>query len=505
MTMDPVPPAGAVPPAGPVPPSRPELAASSGPRLPRLRIDPGSRRFGPGGRALLAGSPRRLLRLSDTGAAILDRIGSGQALEASPARTALVDRLLDAGVLHPDPTAGAGVTAADVTLVVPVRNRAGGLESLLESVLAAADRPVAIVVVDDGSTDPAAVRAVAARAASAAEQVAIEVVRHEQSRGPAAARNTGLQRVGTSLVAMVDSDCRVGSDWLAPLLGQFADPRVGLVAPRVSSRAMPRGGLGGVLASYETLRSPLDLGRHRARVAPSTAVSFVPSAAVLARVGVLAELGGFDEQMPTGEDVDLVWRMVGEGHRVRYEPSSVVEHEPRTSIPGWLAQRAGYGRSAAALNRRHPGRVAPVVMGRWSAVVWGLVAAGAPLPAAAVVAATTVGVVRALPDLPARTTAGIAIGGHLAAGRQLARAMVRDWWPVAVGLSVFSPRTRRVLALASCTTVVRAWRAGVDRAHPEISPSAFAALALLDEVAYGTGVWIGCFEQRSLRALLPSA
>lgn len=494
MTTDPAP-----------PPGQEQLLSPVRSRLRRFLVDPGSRRFGPGGRVMLAGSPRRLFRLSEAGAAIVDRIGTGRALVDSPARSELVDRLLDAGVLHPYPTAAEGAASvADVTLVVPVRDRAGGLESLLESVLVADDTPVAIVVVDDGSTDPDAVRAVVTAAATA-DGVAVELVRNEQPRGPAAARNTGLRRVATSLVAMVDSDCRVERGWLAPLLTQFADPRVALVAPRVRSREMSRVGLGGVLASYETLRSPLDLGRHRARVAPSTAVSFVPSAAVLARVGVLAELGGFDEQMPTGEDVDLVWRMVGEGHRVRYEPSSVVEHEPRTSIPGWLAQRAGYGRSAAALNRRHPGRVAPVVMGRWSAVVWGLVAAGAPLPAAAVVAATTVGVVRALPDLPARTTAGIAIGGHLAAGRQLARAMVREWWPVAVGLSVFSPRTRRVLALASCTTVVRAWRAGVDRAHPEISPSAFAALALLDEVAYGTGVWIGCFEQRSLRALLPSA
>lgn len=492
MTTDPAP-----------PPGQEQLLSPLSSRLRRFLVDPGSRRFGPGGRVMLAGSPRRLFRLSEAGAAIVDRIGTGRALVDSPARSELVDRLLDAGVLHPYPTAAEGAASvADVTLVVPVRDRAGGLESLLESVLVADDTPVAIVVVDDGSTDPDAVRAVVTAAATA-DGVAVELVRNEQPRGPAAARNTGLRRVATSLVAMVDSDCRVERGWLAPLLTQFADPRVALVAPRVRSREMSRVGLGGVLASYETLRSPLDLGRHRSRVAPSTVVPYVPSAAVVARAGVLAELGGFDEQMSTGEDVDLVWRLVDDGHRVRYEPSSAVHHDPRTALRGWLAQRVGYGRSAAALNRRHPGSVAPIVIGRSSAAVWGVFVAGGPAPAAAVVAVTTVGVVRSIPDLPARAAAGVALSGHLAAGRQLARTAVREWWPIAVGLSVFSRHARRLLAVAVGVSVVQAWRSGVDRDRPEISPPAFAALAILDDAAYGVGVWIGCIEQRSFRALLP--
>ncbi|MEI2697077.1 MAG: glycosyltransferase [Microthrixaceae bacterium] len=224
MTTDPAP-----------PPGQEQLLSPLRSRLRRFLVDPGSRRFGPGGRVMLAGSPRRLFRLSEAGAAIVDRIGTGRALVDSPARSELVDRLLDAGVLHPYPTAAEGAASvADVTLVVPVRDRAGGLESLLESVLVADDTPVAIVVVDDGSTDPDAVRAVVTAAATA-DGVAVELVRNEQPRGPAAARNTGLRRVATSLVAMVDSDCRVERGWLAPLLTQFADPRVALVAARGSA------------------------------------------------------------------------------------------------------------------------------------------------------------------------------------------------------------------------------------------------------------------------------
>ena len=76
---------------------------------------------------------------------------------------------------------------------------------------------------------------------------------------------------------------------------------------------------------------------------------------------------GFDESMRVGEDVDLVWRVAEAGHPVRYEPRVVVEHETRPGFGRWLAQRFGYGRSGAVLAARHPDRLAPVVVSRWSA------------------------------------------------------------------------------------------------------------------------------------------
>ncbi len=485
---------------------------------------------------MLAGAPRRLLRLSAAGAAILDRIGAGEALESSPARSELVERLLDGGVLHPDPSSGEGgpdpsdvPRPADVTLVVPVRDRAAGLKALLESVLRADEQLASIVVVDDGSADPVEVPAAvdAARGTalpanadagpSSSELIPVSVVRHDRPCGPAAARNSGLARVTTPLVAMVDSDCTVEAGWLAPLLALFTDPRVAIAAPRVRSSRGPRvrpslgvepqrgagRGISSALAGYEAMSSPLDLGRRRSRVAPGTAISYVPSAALIARTEVLAEFGGFDERMTTGEDVDLAWRLIEQGHRIRYEPSSTVAHEPRTTLRTWATQRFGYGRSAAALDRRHPGRVSPIVLGRWSAAVWGLAALGAPASAAVVAAATSVAVARSMPDLPPRVAAGVALGGHLAAGRQLARASVREWWPITLGLAATSRRARRLLAIAAAASVLESWRSGTDRESPEISLLSFAALSILDGLAYGTGVWVGCFEQRSLRALLP--
>src|SRR4029079_460923 len=122
-------------------------------------------------------------------------------------------------------------------------------------------------------------------------------IRMGTNRGPAAARNAGLAKVDTPLVAFLDTDVEAADGWLEPLLGYFDDPRVALVAPRV--RSTPRSGH---LAMYESARSPLDLGDEAARVAAGTRVSYVPAAALVVRTEALRAIGGFDETLRVGED-----------------------------------------------------------------------------------------------------------------------------------------------------------------------------------------------------------
>ena len=57
-----------------------------------------------------------------------------------------------------------------------------------------------------------------------------------------------------------------------------------------------------------------------------------------------------------GEDVDLIWRLVDAGWRVRYDPRVVVAHDDGRR----LVKRFHYGTSAAPLSLRHPGRLAPL-------------------------------------------------------------------------------------------------------------------------------------------------
>lgn len=464
----------------------------------RYRLDRSVRRR-QRGRVLLGGSPTRLVRLTEAGAELVRRIAAGDEVRSTRGVDALVGRLLDAGMLHPDPSrADAPFTVSDVTLVVPVRDRPHELSRLLDALHDTA-AGAAVLVVDDGSAVPVG------------ERPGTRVVRHDTSRGPAAARNAGAAAARTALVAFVDSDCVPTDGWLEPLLGHFADPRVVAVAPRIA--ALPPSGRApspGTLEGYEQVRSPLDLGGEPGRVSPGTRISYVPAAALVVRAEELARLGGFDESMRYGEDVDLVWRFVAEGHRVRYEPRSVVHHEARATLRDWLHQRVAYGTSAAELDRRHPGSVPPVVVSPTSAALWALAALGHPVLAAGVGAGTLVMTAQRLPDVHPLDAARLGATGHLAAGRQLAVAVVRDWWPLALPLAMVDRRARRLTAAAVGVTALgayaqhrRAERSGDAMVGQLPRPAAFVGLALLDHAAYGAGVWLGCARRGSLRALLP--
>src|SRR4029078_6240242 len=91
----------------------------------------------------------------------------------------------------------------------------------------------------------------------------------------------------------------------------------------------------------------------------------------------LRGLGGLEEALRVGEDVDLVWRLVDAGWRCWYVGDEAwVTHAPRDGILEALRQRVQYGTSAAGLDARHPGAVSPVSVSGWSVAVWAAAALG---------------------------------------------------------------------------------------------------------------------------------
>ena len=460
------------------------------------------------GRVVIGGDPVRLMRLTEVGAAnITAWVADGlDAIAPTAAVSALIDRLVDSAVLHPF---ASGSERPTPPVVVPVRDRPDALGRCLGALIASGVGD--IVVVDDGSIDADAHRRIA-------DEFDAELVRRDGPGGPSAARRAGVaavrgragvgRRTDSELVAFVDSDVEVAIDWLDPIMGLFDDDRVALVAPRVRHRTGRR-----LVDRFEAYRSPLDLGADPAPIVAGTRVSYVPAAALVVRVAPFEEIGGFDVDMEVGEDVDLVWRLGAAGWRCRYEPRSEVVHVGRSKWAPLLHRRFDYGRSAAALDERHPGELAAVVGSPWSFAVVTLAAVGHPVLAGATVASTSWTLRRRLESLsahgePTRSTvaARLVLTGHLSVARQIARATVRPWFPVSlIGgalLTAAGPRgrsLRRALSVAAVAGPLEEW----VRRRPAIDPARWVAMCLADDLAYSVGVWAGCLGGRRPGPLLP--
>jgi mycofactocin system glycosyltransferase len=395
-----------------------------------FRLQPDARtRWSEGGRVLDGGAPWRLLRLSARGATVARDLLAGRPV-GGDGDGALARRLVEAGLAHALPPVLA--TPMSVTVVVPVRDRAGELDDCLKGL-----EGLDVVVVDDGSADGAAVAAAATRHGA-------RMVRREIPGGPAAARNAGLRAVGADVVTFVDSDCRVATSTIRALMRHLGDPAVAAVAPRVR----PAGD------DVDGRRSPLDMGDQAATVAPGARVSYVPTTAVVIRRAALLAVGGFDESLRYGEDVDLCWRLGMAGWSVRYDPRVVVRHVEPASLTRSLARRFHYGTSAGPLARRHPGALR-------GPSLQGLVA---PLTLARMRRGEGVA-------LPADVQRRVARTAPVSTATGLVRWATPLWCPPAAAL----------------------WE-GPRR----------ALVSVADEAAYGVGVWWGCLRARTLEPLLPA-
>jgi mycofactocin system glycosyltransferase len=291
-----------------------------------------------------------VLRLTPAGTALAHALLTGT--RVSDRRSGLMARrLLDAGLAHPTPPAG----TVELEVVVPARDRA----DLLDACLASLDG-LAVTVVDDASRKSGAV-------AEVARGHGAQVVLRARNGGPAAARNTGVEATTAQVVAFVDSDAVVDPEVLRQLAAHLSDPAVAAATPRVDDPL-------------------LDMGAQPANVKPGSRVSYVPATVLVVRRTAFDDVGGFDEALRYGEDVDLVWRLIERGWSVRYDPTVSAAH----SCDNRLARRFAYGSSVGPLSQRHVGALrGPALAGMLAPLrIRTFLRTGLPATAAVQIAAT---------------------------------------------------------------------------------------------------------------------
>lgn len=432
------------------------------------------------GRVLVGGSPLRAVRLSPRAEAM---VGNREVRVTDAASATLADRLIDANIAVPVLMPGDRAEVTDMTVIVPVRDRIEQLNRTLAGL-----SNLKVIVVDDASRDARAIAGVARRHGA-------EIVRLDHNVGPAAARNAGLARVSTPYVAFVDSDVRVAAGTLLGLTAHFADPRVALVGPHVRGQAVnarPRW-----FERYEERSPALGLGDRAGVVRPGAAVAWLPSACLVGRKERLLGVGGFDARMRVGEDVDLVWRLVAAGDRVRYDPAYGARHDARPSLAAWMGRKFTYGTGGAALAERHPGNTVTAILSPSMGVAALALLARRPWSVPVALAGTARGVqvlLRTLPPVQGRRglAARLSLRGLEWALRQESALVLRHWWPAVFCAALVSRRARRIIVSALAVDLAVGAREFRGR-----SPLTAFAGRRLDDCAYGAGLWWGALRSRN--------
>lgn len=241
----------------------------------------------------------------------------------------------------------AAVTAPRVPLIsvlMPVRNEQAHVAGAVRSVLQQSLGDLELLVVD-GDSEDATVEEVR-RLAEADPRVRLL---QNPKRSIPHALNVGLRAARGRYVARVDAHARVDGDYLrsavrqleeAPDVAAVGGIRIGVASTptgrAVAAALSSRFGVGGSVNHYGTQAQDTD---H---------ASFG-----VYRTELVAAVGGWDEQLAVNEDVDIDHRLLGLGHRIRFDPGMLIFWQVRETLRDFGRQYRRYGRGKAGMVRKN--------------------------------------------------------------------------------------------------------------------------------------------------------
>ena len=222
-----------------------------------------------------------------------------------------------------------------ISIIVPVFNGEKTIQDCLYSLMAQEiSQPYEIICVDNASTD---------RTSQILEQYQGQIkMFHETKRGPAAARNRGLQNASGEIIAFTDADCVVEKDWLENLVDSLKEPDIGIAAGKILSK-QPCNPIEKFGEEIHDHSKAIDVYRPPYAITMNWA----------SRFSVLKESFFFDENFIRCEDVDLSYRIFQKGYRLVFNPRAIVYHANENNYRGLWSEGFLHGYYSIPVLKKH--------------------------------------------------------------------------------------------------------------------------------------------------------
>jgi len=193
-----------------------------------------------------------------------------------------------------------------------------------------------VVVVSDGSTDGTHAYLEAFRSTMQLRWFS------QVNRGPAAARNAGIQKADGEFIVFIDDDLVPGPQLLAEHVRshQEAGRDVVVLGPLLTPEGFE-------MTPWVRWEQEMLMKQYRALLRgdwPATARQFYTGNASLRRSHILAA-DGFDEGFRRAEDVELAYRLANKGLDFVFNMQAAGMHFAERSFRAWLDMAYTYGRN----------------------------------------------------------------------------------------------------------------------------------------------------------------
>lgn len=228
-----------------------------------------------------------------------------------------------------------------VSVVVPVFNSGKTIAKCLDSLMRLNHPRYEIIIVDDGSTDNTA------RICRGYNEITfVQLPRSGASK----ARNVAIEMARGKFIAFTDGDCVVEEDWLTQLEKGFTSPEIAGVG---GDQKCPEDDTKTGTTIHGFLKSVGFVADYVKTDAGMKETEHNPTCNGMYRKEVLEEVGGFNEDLWPGEDVELDLKIRRRGYKLIYNPAASVAHYRPGTYRGFARMLYRYGIAQGYLVRKY--------------------------------------------------------------------------------------------------------------------------------------------------------